>query len=351
MQVDYLIVGQGIAGTVFCEHALIANKSVVIIDDPALSNSSKVAGGLYNPVTGRKMVKTWNCDQLFDYLEPFYKSMEERLGKKFLIQRPIYRPFLSTEELNEWMGKSAEEAFTPYIREIKSGPAYSRDIHDPYGGILLNKCGYLDTVSMIDAYEIYLKGLGIVKRKEQFDYGELEVTDSQVRYKDVVASHVIFCDGRRITENPYFNWLPLNPVKGELLYIKVSEAFEVIYNRGVFVIPVSDGICKVGATYDHQNLNELATSEAKEELKQRLKQLAKFDFEVIDQKAGIRPATRDRKPFIGFHPQYNRLAIFNGLGTKGVSLAPFYAKQLLYCLERGDQIDAEVNIERFFSLF
>ena len=351
MQVDYLIVGQGIAGTVFCEHVLKAGKSVAIIDDPALSNSSRVAGGLYNPITGRKMVKTWNCDQLFGYLEPFYQELEEKLATRFLIEKPIYRPFLSTEELNEWMGKSAEEAFIPYINEIKSTPAYFKDIYDPHGGILLNQCGYLDTATMIKAYGRFLQDSEITYRHEKFVYAELEVLANEVRYRGLSARQLVFTDGRLMGENPYFSWLPLNPVKGELLYIKTEHQFEVIYNRGVFVIPLSGGICKVGATYDHQNLDESVTSKGKEELKHRLRQLVKFDFEVIDQKAGIRPATIDRKPFVGVHPQHERLAIFNGLGTKGVSLAPFYAKQLLDCLEFGGQIDAEVNIERFFSLF
>ena len=149
MQVDYLIVGQGIAGTVFCEHILKAGKTAVVIDESSLSNSSKVAAGLYNPITGRKMVKTWNCDRLFDYLIPFYKDLEERLGKNFLIEKPIYRPFASTEELNEWMGKSAEEIYAPYINEVKAGSAYGEHANDQYGGILLNKSGYLNTASMI----------------------------------------------------------------------------------------------------------------------------------------------------------------------------------------------------------
>lgn len=117
------------------------------------------------------------------------------------------------------------------------------------------------------------------------------------------------------------------------------------------MIPLSDGICKVGATYDNKNLEEVITSEAKEELVSKLRELVKFDFEVVEQKVGIRPATKDRKPFVGLHPEYENLAIFNGLGAKGVSLAPFYAKQLLAHLEHGYELDKEVNIERFFSLF
>ncbi|OEK05483.1 NAD(P)/FAD-dependent oxidoreductase [Roseivirga misakiensis] len=349
MQVDYLIVGQGLAGTVLCEHLLQMGKKVVVVDDLTLSNSSKVAGGLYNPITGRKMVKTWNCDNLFSYLIPFYQKLEQKLGVRFLIEKPIYRPFASTEELNEWMGKSAEENYAPYIKEIKDRSAYGDHVNDDFGGILLNKSGYVDTAMLINAYQSYLLAEGFY-RNEVFSYDHLELLNKGVKYKDISADRVIFCDGRLAQNNPYFQWLPMRPVKGELLFVKTHTSIELIYNRGVFVIPLSDGICKVGATYDHENVDENITSKAQNELTRRLKQLANFDFEVIDQKAGVRPATKDRKPFVGTHPAHKELVVFNGLGAKGVSLAPFYANQLANHLETGDHLDSEVNIERFFSL-
>jgi len=350
MQVDYLIIGQGLAGTVFCEHVLQSGKTAIVIDDPNLSNSSKVAAGLYNPITGRKLVKTWNCDPLFEYLTPFYQSLEEKLQESFLVEMPIYRPFPSMEVLNEWMGKSADSTFIPYIKDIKTEPAFNEDIRNEFGGLLLKQCGYLDTGKLIKHYREYLIANGLFYG-DYFDYTQLETSSNEVSYKHIQAGKAVFCDGRLVQDNPYFDWLPLRPVKGELLYIKTEAVFDVIYNKGVFVIPLSDGICKVGATYDNKNLKEVITSEAKDELVKKLSELVKFDFEVIDQKVGIRPATKDRKPFVGRHPNLERMIIFNGLGAKGVSLAPFYAKQLLAHLEQGHELDKEVNIERFFSLF
>lgn len=350
MQVDYLIIGQGLAGTVFCEHVLQSGKTAIVIDDPNLSNSSKVAAGLYNPITGRKLVKTWNCDPLFEYLTPFYESLEEKLEESFLVDMPIYRPFPSMEVLNEWMGKSADSTFIPYIRDIKTEPAFKDDIRNEFGGLLLKQCGYLDTGKLIEHYREYLIANGLFYG-DYFDYTQLEISTNEVNYKHIQAGKVVCCDGRLVMDNPYFDWLPLRPVKGELLYIKTEAVFDVIYNKGVFIIPLSDGICKVGATYDNKNLEEVITSEAKDELVKKLSELVKFDFEVIDQKVGIRPATKDRKPFVGRHPNLERMIIFNGLGAKGVSLAPFYAKQLLAHLEQGHELDQEVNIERFFSLF
>lgn len=350
MQVDYLIVGAGIAGSVLTDHLLKAGKKVMVIDEPTLSNSSKVAGGLYNPITGRKMVKTWNCDLLFDYLIPYYRDLQDSLGANFLKEAPIYRPFFSVEEQNEWMAKSAEAPYEPYILEIKQKAQWTEEVQNPYGGILLAKSGYLDTNIYLSAFKNYLFGKNALI-EEKFEFSSLVRDSDFFKYKDVETKKVVFCDGRLATENPFFSWLPYSLVKGELLFIKTSVIPRVIHNRGVFIIPLGDGICKCGSTYEHKHLDEVPTITAKNELIERVKKLVNFDFKVIDQKAGVRPATKDRKPFLGEHPNEKGVWIFNGLGTKGVSLAPYYAKQLVGAMESNTEVDDDVNIERFFSLF
>lgn len=350
MQVDYLIVGAGIAGSVLADHLLNENKSIILVDNPNLSNSSKVAGGLYNPITGRKMVKTWNCDQLFDYLIPYYRDLQYRLGVNFLKEVPIYRPFFSIEEQNEWMAKSADLAYGSYILEIKQKPEWETEVQNPYGGILLAKSGYLDTAFFLKAFKEFLNERGLLIQ-EQFEEKHLQKRASGYTYHGIEARNIVFCDGRISQGNSYFSWLPYNLVKGELLFMKTSVTPRVIHNRGVFVIPIGEGLCKCGSTYQHNQLDEIPTIGAKNELIERVKNLVNFDFEIVEQKAGVRPATKDRKPFIGEHPKHKGIWIFNGLGTKGVSIAPYYAKQLVEHIEFGQQLDDDVNIERFFSLF
>ncbi|MHA7101889.1 NAD(P)/FAD-dependent oxidoreductase [Roseivirga pacifica] len=352
MQVDYLIVGQGLAGSVLAEHLLNMGLSVKVISDASLSNSSKVAGGLFNPITGRKMVKTWHCDRLFDYLIPFYRGLEHKLKTDFLVETPIYRPFYSIEEQNEWMGKSAESDYAPYIEKVYQKPGFGHHVQDEFGGILLKKSGYLKTAEFIAAYEEYLASKGLLVN-DTFDFDALELEDNGVSYKGISAKKIVFCDGRLLEENPFFKWLPLRPVKGELLFLDAESEQEqrVIYNRGVFVVPLGDGKCKVGATYEHQNLNEAPTLKAKTQLIDKLSGLVKFRYKVTDQKAGVRPATKDRRPFLGKHPEHKCVYVFNGLGAKGVSLAPFYANQFAQWMEGNTNLEDEVNIERFFSLF
>lgn len=349
MQIDYLLVGQGLAGSVLADHLLTGGFDIHVISEPSLSNSSQVAGGLYNPVTGRKLVKTWNCDKLFNYLLPYYKTLEQKLGAKLIHEKPIYRPFLSVEAQNEWMGSSSDGSFDNYVSETYVSSAFGEFVKDDFGGVLLKNCGFVDTACLTEKVRDWLLGKSAMTQ-ESFDYERLIFEDDYVTYGDIKAKGVIFCEGQLSTKNPWFDWLPFKPVKGELLYIKTDHEPQVIYNRGVFVLK-KGGICKVGATYDNTNRDNLPTEKAKNELNKRLQDLIKFDYQIVDQKAGIRPATKDRRPFVGKHPNIENAFIFNGLGAKGVSLAPFYANQLVQYLKGGSKLDAEVNIERYFSLF
>lgn len=350
MEVDYIVVGQGIAGTVLADHLIEGGFRVQVYDNQSHSNSSRVAGGLYNPITGRKMVKTWLADELFPYLLTYYKNLEQRLATRFLVDTPIYRPFVSIEELNEWMGKSSDPVFQPFIKRVYGGTQYADQISNEFGGLLLDQSGYLNTREMITAFREYLLAKNALE-EQSFDAESLELTEEGARYKGVLAGKVIFCDGPLLSSNKYFSWLPLSPVKGELLFIRVSEDFEAIYNRGVFIIPIGDGICKVGATYDHFNLDQKTTERARKQLIEKLDGLIKIPYEVVEQVAGIRPATKDRRPFVGIHPKHGQLGVFGGLGTKGVSLAPFFARQFVEHLTKSEELKMEANIQRFFSLY
>lgn len=346
---DFMIVGQGLAGSVMAYTLLKRGCRVLVLDSRTQPAASSVAAGLYNPVTGRKMVKTWLADTLFPFLEKFYAQVADDTQTPSLHALPIYRPFLSIEDQNDWMGKSSNNAFGFFVQHVASESRYGKDVHDPFGGLELQHCGYLDTISLVDSIRNMLTQQGSY-RAVPFDYAELQVGDDEVTYQQLKAKRIIFCEGPAGVRNPFFNWLPFRPVKGEILRIATERPVERIYNRGVFVLPTGE-FCKVGATYDHQELNWEPTAAARKQLCQKLNILLKTRYSIIDQAAGIRPATQDRRPFVGVHPTLKPLAIFNGLGTKGVSLAPYFAHELANLLLQGTAVSPEVDIRRYFKLY
>lgn len=351
---DFIIVGQGLAGSILAYTLIQRGCRILVINQASDHAASKVAAGLYNPVTGRKMVKTWKADELFPFLESFYNQVESEVGINFLHKTPIYRPFLHVEEQNDWMSRSSNNQFAPFVQHIAQESIFGEDVHDPYGGLLLQKSGYLDIPLFVESIRQVL-----VKQKsyleEFFYFSKLKIKHAEVQYNSYKARDIIFCDGPAGSRNPFFDWLPFRLVKGELLYVITEKPLHMIYNRGVFVLPTKD-YCKVGATYDHHDLSWQTTSQARKYLSEKLNILLKTRYKIINQVAGIRPATEDRRPFIGIHPELKPLAIFNGLGTKGVSLAPYFASQMADLLlhdtsGRHSALTQEVNISRYFRFY
>ena len=115
---DFIIVGQGLAGTCLARALHKLDQAVLVIDSSKLPSSSKVAAGLFNPITGRNMVLTWRVNEIFPFLQEFYKDLEELLKVKFLNMLPLYRPFASNEDLNEWQGRLSQEKFKAYIDQV-----------------------------------------------------------------------------------------------------------------------------------------------------------------------------------------------------------------------------------------
>ena len=347
--IDFLLVGQGLAGSVLADHLLQRGCSVRVINSPHRPSASRAAAGLYNPITGRKLNKTWRADDLFPYLESFYPAWEQRLRTSFFHSIPIYRPFLGAEEQNDWATQADNIHFVPYVQQVASEGAYDAFVHDPWGGLLLRRCGYLDVPTLLSAYRQFLSERNWYQATE-FDPLRLVIATDHVVYERWRARKIIFCDGAGGPQNPFFNWLPFRPVKGEMLLIKPTQTLPVVFNRGVFVIPQGE-LAKVGSTYDHQTLDDTPTARGRLTLTQKLDQLLKVPYEVVDQWAGVRPATQDRLPLIGGHPEHEPLAVFNGFGTKGVSLAPYFAQHFVHCLVKDQPVDQAVDVRRFYPSY
>lgn len=345
--VDYLIVGGGIAGLCFAELCLQNNKSFVLITDDS-QNSSKIAGGLYNPVILKRFSGVEDADLQLVYLEEFYTAIEQRIGVQINFPLPLLRKFFSIEEQNNWFQAADQPKLSPFL-SVKIIKKIIAGIEAPfnYGRVL--KTGFIDTALFVKAYQDCLQSLNCLK-KETFNYSKLILNANSVSYDGLRAKKVVFAEGFGIHANPYFDDLPLDGTKGELLIIKAPDlVLTDIINTSIYILPLGNSLYKVGATYNWQDKTNIPTREGRDELVVRIKELLTCDFEIISHFAGVRPTVKDRKPILGAHEKHKNMYVLNGLGTRGVMLGPFIARLLFNFSENGTAIPIYYSIKRFIE--
>ncbi|WP_291119263.1 NAD(P)/FAD-dependent oxidoreductase [Flavobacterium sp. UBA6135] len=342
---DYLIIGSGLAGIAFSEIALRNDKTIRVYENYS-QNSSTIAGGLYNPVILKRFSEVWKSQEQIDLVNHFYADLESKLNSKLDFKIPIFRKLFSVEEQNNWFVASDKPNLAPFLATKLNHTTYN-GIASPFGYGEVMQSGYVDTALLLNNYHEFLSKSEVLI-KETFDYYALEVTRDFVIYNNEKFKHVIFAEGYGIHSNPYFSLLPLDGTKGELLIIKAPDLkLDVIIKSSVFILPLGNDLYKVGATYNWEDKTPTPTEEGKQELLSHLKELLHCDFEVVSHLAGVRPTVKDRRPMVGRHPNYSNLHVLNGLGTRGVMLAPAMAKVLFNFIENEVPLDPAVDIKRF----
>lgn len=342
---DYIIVGSGLAGISFAEEALLNNKTVLVFNDES-HNSSKIAGGLYNPVILKRFSEVWQAQEQLKLMATFYSNLAAKVEAKFDFKVPILRKFFSIEEQNNWFSASDKPSLAPFLSTSLIFKTFD-GIDSPFGYGEVLQTGYVDTALLLSEYHNYLLSHQLL-RSETFDYNALNIGNDNVSYKGIEARHIVFAEGFGMHANPFFNDLPLDGTKGELFVIKAPLLkLDVIVNTSVFILPLGNDLFKVGATYNWKDKTDLPTEEGKQELIDRIKEIISCDFEIIEHYAGVRPTVRDRRPLVGTHSEYKRVHVLNGLGTRGVMLGPAMAKALFDNIENGALLDKEIDIKRF----
>ena len=346
MKVDYIVVGLGLAGLSFTNELEKHKKSYVVFEDLS-QNSSIVAGGMYNPVILKRFTPVWNAVEQLKIALPFYKSLENQFNKQYNYSIDIYRIFKSIEEQNNWFIASDKPLLSNYMKPQIINQKFEGVLAKHGFGRLMNT-GRIDTKDLLRDYRNYLMGKGVLK-KERFDYGELKFNKESIVYNNIEASKVVFCEGFGLKKNPFFNNLPMQEAKGELITIYAPDLnIDFLIKAAVFVLPLGNNYYKVGATFNWKDKTILPTEVGKQELIQKLDSFISSSYKIVEHTAGIRPTVKDRRPLVGMHPKYQNLAILNGLGTRGVMIAPTVAKALYNHLENCVVLDEEINIKRFY---
>ena len=341
---EFGIVGWGLAGATLAWQLYFEKKEFLIFDSTK-NFSTRAAAGMVNPIVFRRLTKSWNADVLMPYAANFYKRIETVLGESVIDAKNVYKLFSSFEDENNWMVKQQDDRFSHFLQPLSQNEKIE-NVKNEFGYGVVNTFGNLRTNDFLDLSKAFFKANSVEFIDEIFEYETLNL-ESNI-YKNYQIENIIFCEGFEVLKSPLFGYLPLRPTHGDTLIIKSDNfKFKHILNKNMFILHLKDNLFKVGATYNWKITEPIQTEDGKNELIEKLNKFAEFDYQVVEHQAGIRPTVMDRRPLIGTHPNHPKIHIFNGLGTKGVMIAPFYSNTLIQNLINGKELDKETNITRY----
>ena len=344
MKVDYLIIGQGLAGSAIAMALLEKGVSVMVLDKEKSNSATRVAAGLVTALAGKGMNPSWRQEGYLPQAMEYYRKLEKLSGRKLFHKMELLKIFDNEKQLAKFERK--KEEVTGW-----HSPVLNEDLAEwqaPHGGFLMEHGGWLDT----NAYmEVIQDQLGDYYVRKEFDADLVEFEKDEVRYGEITAKSIIICLGvdGLTGENSRFQFLDHRSAKGEMLIVKIEgKPQDKIISKNGWLVPLGDNLYKVGATYEWHDMQGDTTAQGLAEVEAKLRAiLGHDDYEILDHVAGVRPIVRKSQPMVGEHPKYPQVKIFNGLGSRGVITAPSVATHFAEHLVDGRALDPDLNTEEF----
>lgn len=345
MQADYLIIGQGICGTFLSWNLIKAGKSVIVIDEEKDFTASKIASGIINPVTGRRIVRTWMIDTLLPFAYDAYTELGNTLSINLVEQCDIidFHPTKQMQDAFEERALDETDYLTAAVNEKKWWGYF--DFH--FGAGIVAGSLLCDIQAMIAGWKAYLKKNDLLI-ESAFKWSDCVVSEDGVQYGDITANKIICCEGVAGIDNPFFNRLPYAANKGEVIIASIPGLPRThIYKQGISIVPWKEDLFWIGSNYEWKYEHTNPTEAFRQRTEEQLKRWLKLPYTLVDHWASERPANMERRPFVGLHPLYPNVGVFNGMGSKGCSLAPFFAHQFTEHLLHGTSLTPEADVKRF----
>jgi glycine/D-amino acid oxidase-like deaminating enzyme len=348
-ELPFLIVGQGIAGSLVAWFLEKRKLPYLIIDNNHGQSSSKIAAGIINPITGRRFVKSWMIETFLPFAKGTYLEIQKELGIDVWRDLDIIRFFQNNAEGNNWLAKTTWEGYDAFLNKEKKIGTIAAAIHHAHGyGIV--KGAKADLGIIVKAFQNYFRTKNVLV-EEEFDYDAIKFETNQLQYKSIKARQIIFCEGFSSYKNPFFDHLPYEAAKGEALILKIPQLkTKSILKKHFFIVPLENNLFWFGSNYEWDDLTNLPTQKGRLFLESELKNILNYDYTIIDHIAAVRPVIKDRRPVIGTSENQPLVAIFNGLGAKGTSIAPYWANELVDFLILNKELPNMVNVKRFSKL-
>lgn len=346
MQIDVLIVGQGLAGSLLAWELLRQHMRVMVVDTGS-ENASKVAAGLINPITGQRLVKSSDIEQLLPVALDCYQQYAKAFKQDFFIPLQMLRILKNAREQQYAQQRLQQAEYQAFLAECIDLPV---GLIADFGVLQQQHTGYLKTRELLKKLQDFFIAHASY-RQAKLDYQDITLQPS-LKWQDVKPQHIVFCEGYHGKQNPWFGNLPFQPAKGEILSCRTQTNYpNLILNYGNWLVPNQALHFRIGATFQPGQTDTTPTEQAKKSLLQALSDVYPIleSVEVLAHHVGVRPATLDKQPFIGSHPHQTNLHIFNGFGAKGSLSIPWYARQFVSTLKQQTKLPSTGHIQRYYE--
>lgn len=339
--IDYCIVGGGYAGLFFAHQLIKHNKSFILFckDD---KSASQVSAGMINPAVLKKFTTFWLAQEQIDFLRQTLNEIEQYTHHYYLIDEHVHRIFHDEAERELWLKKSHNEDLAPFLN-----PQFKKfeGIVNPFEtGEVLQSARLNVKDFFTDMHQFLEMEQCIIY--DSFQYSSL---GAEGNYHDFKFSHVVFCEGMEVKNNPFFSDVEVHPNKGHHLTVELSKELKTkaTLKKKHFLFPLENGLHYYGGTYDREADDHEINPKAVEQLKNGLSEFYPHDFTIKEVEFGFRPTVKDRRPIIGNHSEHPNFYIFNGLGARGVLNGCFFAHELYHHIENLKPLHPEVDLMRF----
>ncbi len=354
MRVDYLIVGQGLAGSALALALRAKGARVLVLDREDSWSASRVAAGLVTTLAGRSMNPGVVQKEALARAHGWYRALEKRWGAKIFHQLPILRLYESPAQREKLAKK--QDSVVEWLADLDAS-LDPEMWHAPHGGFTMQQTGRLDTPLYLELVRAELKKEQAY-RVTEFREDELVLAETNVQWRDVEASDVILCQGafqlgegldrgldgdleRQGLVSSLFADIPHRSAKGDILTIHAPSLDESqILNRNGWMIPLGEGLWRCGATYLWDDLDGKLRASGRRAVEEKIQALTPASYTVVDHQVGVRPIIRQSQPVVTAHQQHQHVHFFNGLGSKGVIYAPLVAEHFAEVLVEGVPIDS-----------
>jgi glycine/D-amino acid oxidase-like deaminating enzyme len=347
-QVDFVILGFGIAGAIIARELIQRGKRVLVIDS-AQNTATAIAGGTIHPTVLRYYTKVWRGDEFWPVAKSHYRDWSEELSVPLITSEGLIRVFDSLDELRLWNKRREQDFWAQYLSPLSLDHSSAFPaIIAPFALGLSDDFLRFNPKLLLDKYRQMLTEHGqyIQSALSFHSSTELYGAINQLGYN---THGVILAQGHQQDFWPGMSQgNPIKAKKGQYLIIECPglKISRVVKSK-FFLIPLGDNRYQVGATYARDKDNN-AQEDSLERVKADLDRLLAHPYKVVDCWTGTRPGTQDRKPILGALSPQDNLYVFNGLNSRGLLMAPLLGQWLANYILDDTEFPKEVSISRFF---